>query len=141
MPPSPDSADVQRVGGQRVVSQRINRGFNRDRFSTYITDSEVSRSDLARLADVSIAAIRAWEGGKREPDVERLARVCAVLRVEVTDVVNVPDDECMPSDLRIRCGRTASELPRTCVAERGDTGAERPPNGQEQRGRGRPKAR
>lgn len=70
----------------------------------------MSRLDVARLADVSADTLSSWEHRGGTPDIERLARVCAVLRVEVTDVVNVPDDECMPSDLRIRCGLTQVQL-------------------------------
>ena len=44
------------------------------------------------------------------PDIERLSRLCAVLGIEVTDLVHVPDDEAMPSDFRIRKGLTQVQL-------------------------------
>lgn len=70
----------------------------------------VPRSDLARLAGISVAALRSWDRRGGAPDIERLCRLCAVLGVDVTDFVRVPDGEVLPSDLRIRKGLTQVQL-------------------------------
>ncbi|APA78392.3 helix-turn-helix domain-containing protein [Mycobacterium avium] len=92
------------------MGRRVQRGFDRDLFRDAIKAAGVSRSDLARLADISPATIHSWERRGGTPDIERLARIAGVLGVEVTAFVHVPDDECLPSDLRNRRGLTQVQL-------------------------------
>jgi transcriptional regulator with XRE-family HTH domain len=92
------------------VGRRIRRGFDRDRFSEVVRTAGVPRSDLARLAGISAATLHSWERRGGFPDVERLARFAAVLSMDVTEFVHVPDHECMPSDLRVRKGLTQVQL-------------------------------
>lgn len=95
------------------VGRRVKRGFDLDAFRAAVAAAEaggVSRSDLARLADISPATVHAWERRGGAPDIERLARICGVLGIDVTVLVHVPDEECLPSDLRIRQGLTQVQL-------------------------------
>jgi len=95
-----------------TVGRRVHRGFNREALRAALAHAEaggVPRSDLARLAGISAATIRSWDRGGA-PDIERLSRLCAVLDIAITDVVQVPDDEALPSDLRIRKGLTQVQL-------------------------------
>lgn len=92
------------------MGRRVRRGFDRDLFREAIKASGVPRSDLARLADISAATIHSWERRGGSPDIERLARIAGVLGVDVTAFVHVPDDECFPSDLRVRKGLTQVQL-------------------------------
>lgn len=111
------------------MGQRVRRGFDRGRFHEAVEASGVSRSDLARLAGISSATIHSWERRDGAPDIERLARIAGVLGHDVDEFVQVPDDECMPSDLRVRKGLTqvqlasAAGLSTTVVSafERGET--------------------
>lgn len=70
----------------------------------------MTRSDIARLADMSPWTIRSWERRDVAPDIDRLARVAEILEVDVAELIQVPDDECMPSDLRLRRGLTQVQL-------------------------------
>ncbi|MEB3033328.1 helix-turn-helix transcriptional regulator [[Mycobacterium] nativiensis] len=94
----------------RGLSRRVSRGFSRERFQAAIEQAGVSQSDIARLADVSAATIRSWVRRGGAPDIERLTRIAKVLELDVAAFVEVPDDEAMPSDLRIRCGLTQVQL-------------------------------
>lgn len=92
------------------MGRRVRRGFDRELFREAIAASGVPRSDLARLADISAATIHSWERRGGTPDIERLARIAAVLGTDVNAFVYVPDDECLPSDLRVRKGLTQVQL-------------------------------
>lgn len=95
------------------MGRRVQRGFDREAFRAALSTAKgngVPRSDLARLAGISAATIRGWDRRGGAPDIERLSRLCAVLGVEVTDFVRVPDNETLPSDLRIRKGLTQVQL-------------------------------
>ena len=70
----------------------------------------MSRGDIARLAEMSPASIHSWLRRGVDPDVERLSRVAKVLEIDMSEFVHVPDDECFPSDLRIRAGLTQVQL-------------------------------
>lgn len=92
------------------MGRRVRRGFDRELFRDAIAASGMPRSDLARLADISPATIHSWERRGGSPDIERLARIAAVLGVDVNAFVYVPDGECLPSDLRVRKGLTQVQL-------------------------------
>ncbi len=92
------------------MSRRVSRGFDCARLSALLAAAGMTRSDIARLADISAHTLSAWVNRGVTPDIERLTRVCAVLGAKVTDVVIVDDADCMPSDLRIRRGLTQVQL-------------------------------
>lgn len=95
------------------MGRRVHRGFDRDALRAALKTAKangVPRSDLARLAGISAATIRSWDRRGGAPDIERLSRLCGVLGIAITDLVRVPDDEAMPSDLRIRQGLTQVQL-------------------------------
>lgn len=92
------------------MSRRIRRGFDPGRFREVIGRSGIRQDDLARLAEVDVSTLWRWGKGGGSPDVEALARVAAVLQVPITELVDVPDDEAMPADLRIRRGLTQVDL-------------------------------
>ena len=54
--------------------------------------------------------MRSWEHRGGAPDIERLSRIAKILEVDVAEFVRVPDEECMPSDLRLRRGLTQMQL-------------------------------
>lgn len=95
------------------MGRRVHRGFDREALRAALKAAKangVPRSDLARLAGISVSTLRSWDRRGGAPDIERLSRLCAVLGIEVTDLVHVPDDEAMPSDFRIRKGLTQVQL-------------------------------
>lgn len=92
------------------MGRRVRRGFDRELFREAVKAAGLPRSDLARLADISPATIHSWERRGGSPDVERLARIAAVLGVDITAFVHVSDDECFPADLRVRKGLTQVQL-------------------------------
>lgn len=69
----------------------------------------MSTGDIGRISGVSPATIRTWLRGGH-PDIERLSRVAAALDLELTVLVEVPDEQCFPSDLRNRKGLTQVQL-------------------------------
>jgi transcriptional regulator with XRE-family HTH domain len=92
------------------LSRRVRRGFRREHFIDVLDASGMSRGDIARLAEMSPATIKSWERRGGSPDIERLSRVARLLEVDMGEFVYVPDDECFPSDLRIRVGLTQVQL-------------------------------
>ena len=94
------------------MGQSVRRGFQLRRLAAAIEQCGMSRPDLARLAEISPVSIGGWLEGARAPDIERLARVAAVLKVPVSEFVQVPVDERMPSDLRFMAGMTQVVLAR-----------------------------
>ncbi|HEY5853244.1 MAG TPA: helix-turn-helix transcriptional regulator, partial [Aldersonia sp.] len=69
--------------------------------------------DVARVADVAVSALRAWERGDRGPQVDRLAAVAQVLDVPMNTLVDLDPVRCTLVDLRILTGRTQNELARS----------------------------
>ncbi|WP_052056724.1 helix-turn-helix domain-containing protein [Rhodococcoides fascians] len=96
----------------RSVSRRVTRGFDPVKLAELRTNRRITRSDLARLAEVGESTLHHWERGTRSPQVDLLARVVAKLDATVQDVVSVPDAETFPGDLRVRAGLTQPELGR-----------------------------
>ena len=92
------------------MGRRVRRGFDRELFREAVKAAGLPPADLARLADISPATIHSWERRGGSPDVERLARIAAVLGVDITAFVHVSDDECFPADLRVRKGLTQVQL-------------------------------
>jgi transcriptional regulator with XRE-family HTH domain len=112
------------------MSRRILRGFDALRFRAARETAGLTRGDLARLAQVSAAAIAAWENERNRPQVDSLARAATTLKVEMHDLVVVPDDQRYLSDLRVQRGLTQPQLGKLAgvstthlgALERGETG-------------------
>lgn len=91
------------------MSRRVERGFQRERFIEAVRGTIMTTGDLGRLSRVAPATIRSWLRGGY-PDIERLTRVAATLDLDIAELIQVPDDECFPSDLRLRKGLTQVQL-------------------------------
>lgn len=96
----------------RSVSRRVTRGFDPVKLAELRANHHMTRSDLARLAEIGESTLHHWERGTRSPQVDLLARVLDQLDATVQDVVTIPDAETFPGDLRIRAGLTQPELGR-----------------------------
>lgn len=92
------------------VSRRVMRGFHPDTFRELRECAGFTRGDLARLADLSTAAVGAWESGRRRPQVDTLARAMKVLGRTMADVVVIPPDGRYLGDLRVLSGKTQPQL-------------------------------
>lgn len=91
------------------MSRRGVRGFNARALIDARRASGLSLGDLARLADVSDAAIHHWETGHAAPQVDSLRRVTSALGLAIADVLDLSVDECSLVDLRSMAGVTQSE--------------------------------
>lgn len=91
------------------MSRRVERGFQRERLKEAVRGTAMTTGDLGRLSRVAPATIRTWLRGGH-PDIERLARVAATLDLDIGELIQVPDDKCFPSDLRLRRGLTQVQL-------------------------------
>ena len=94
------------------MTRRPLRGFDRERMIELRTEKGYTRGDLARFAEVSVAAVRSWESGQATPQVDRLARVANALEVPMSDLVQIPPHERYLGDLRIQAGLTQPQLAR-----------------------------
>ncbi|PQM45000.1 hypothetical protein C1Y40_04839 [Mycobacterium talmoniae] len=94
------------------MSHRVVRGFQRDRLIELREQAKMTPAELARLADLSPSTVASWERRDGAPDVARLVKVAEVLEVDFSELVDVPREEQMPSDLRIRKGLSQVELAR-----------------------------
>lgn len=92
------------------VTRRIIRGFDRAALKAAREAKGMSVGDVARVADVAVSALRAWERGDRGPQVDRLASVARVLEVPMSTLVDIDPARCTLVDLRILTGRTQNEL-------------------------------
>lgn len=92
------------------VTRRIIRGFDRAALKAAREAKGMSVVDVARVADVAVSALRAWERGDRGPQVDRLAAVARVLDVPMSTLVDLDPVRCTLVDLRILTGRTQNEL-------------------------------
>ncbi|MGN0040492.1 helix-turn-helix transcriptional regulator [Rhodococcus sp. (in: high G+C Gram-positive bacteria)] len=92
------------------MTRRPLRGFDRERLIDLRTEKGYTRGDLARFAEVSVAAVRSWESGQATPQVDRLARVANALEVPLSDLVRIPPHERYLGDLRVQAGLTQPQL-------------------------------
>jgi len=92
------------------MTRRPLRGFDRERLIDLRTEKGYTRGDLARFAEVSVAAVRAWESGQATPQVDRLARVAAALDVSMSELVRIPPHDRYLGDLRVQAGLTQPQL-------------------------------
>ena len=75
-----------------------------------IAENATKFGDLARFAEVSVAAVRAWESGQATPQVDRLARVAAALDVPMSELVRISPHDRYLGDLRVQAGLTQPQL-------------------------------
>lgn len=92
------------------MTRRVLRGFDADRFRRRRLELNLTRADLGRLADISAAAVTAWEQGRRKPQVDTLARAAVVLKAPLEQLVRVPRDQRYVGDLRVIQGLTQPAL-------------------------------
>ena len=92
------------------MSRKVLRGFDPQRFRAARASAQLSRSELARLADISVGSVRAWEVGEVTPQVDTLARTAKVLGVSIAELVPLEDDDLQLVDLRVRAGLTQPQL-------------------------------
>ncbi|ATY17237.1 XRE family transcriptional regulator (plasmid) [Amycolatopsis sp. AA4] len=92
------------------MSIGVRRGFDPEALAAARRQRGLSRGDLARLADISPAAVASLETGRRQPQVDSLARIAAALGIAVRDLVPIPDEQRHLSDLRVHAGLTQAAL-------------------------------
>ncbi len=95
-----------------MTRRPLRGGFDRERLIDLRTKrGGYTRGDLARFAEVSVAAVRAWESGQATPQVDRLARVVTALEVPMSELVRIPPPhERYLGDLRVQAGLTQPQL-------------------------------
>ncbi|WP_262365857.1 helix-turn-helix transcriptional regulator [Gordonia sp. OPL2] len=67
---------------------------------------------LARLARVGRSTVHHWESGTTTPQVDVLRKVCELLDVPISTVVQIDPANAYPADLRVLAGLTQPELGR-----------------------------
>ncbi|UDH01722.1 helix-turn-helix transcriptional regulator [Rhodococcus opacus] len=92
------------------MSRRILRGFSTEHLVVLRENKGLSRGELARLADVSIGTVQAWETGRATPSVDTLLRVAGVLGVSMEEVVRIDPEVRFLGDLRVLAGMTQPQL-------------------------------
>lgn len=92
------------------MSRTVTSGFNPTAFRAAREAAGVTRADLARVSDVSVGALHAWETSRSLPQVDTLSRAVAALGLAMRDVIDVQDGEELLSDLRVLKGMTQPEL-------------------------------
>ena len=105
------------------VSRRVMRGFSPDRLSQIRRERNFSLSDLARLANIGRSTLHHWETGHATPQIDLLARAAETLGVSIGDLVQVPEEERFPGDLRILSGLTQPQLGRDAEIPTATVGA------------------
>jgi transcriptional regulator with XRE-family HTH domain len=92
------------------VSRRILRGFSREAFVEQRDKAKCSRADLARLADISVGAVFAWETGTATPQVDTLLKVAEALSVPIGTFIDLDENDRYLGDLRVLAGLTQPQL-------------------------------
>ncbi|WP_037174574.1 helix-turn-helix transcriptional regulator [Rhodococcoides fascians] len=92
------------------MSRRILRGFSRSALVQHREDAGYSRADLARLADISVGAVYAWETGSATPQVDTLLKVAEALSISIREFVVLDEDDRYLGDLRVLAGMTQPRL-------------------------------
>lgn len=92
------------------MTRRVLRGFSPTQFANIRRRRGLSITDLARLADVGLSTVKAWEAGRRTPQVDLLARVMRLLQTPIEDVVALGPKERYPGDWRVIRGLTQPQL-------------------------------
>lgn len=92
------------------VTRRILKGFDRQALIAARAAATMTQGDLARIAGVSLTAIRDWEKGNNTPQVDKLAIVARTLDVPLSTLVVIAEIDRTLADLRILAGLTQPEL-------------------------------
>lgn len=74
------------------------------RMRKYREALNLSQKDFAKLIDVSNSRVSNWEQGINRPDVDILARICEVLKVSPSELldIDIPHSEDVAEDLCVR---------------------------------------
>ncbi len=94
----------------RRMSRHVLRGFDGLRLTQLRIARGIGASELARVAGVSDNAIRNWEKGRVLPQIDKLASVMKILESSLDEVIIVPSDQRLLSDLRVLNGLTQPAL-------------------------------
>lgn len=92
------------------MSRRVMRGFDTTEFADARRRRGLSVGELARLAEVGVSTIHAWEAGRSTPQVDLLARVMEILDAPISQVVPIEPADRYPGDWRVLKGFTQPAL-------------------------------
>lgn len=92
------------------MPRSVVRGFSGARLRSRRRDRGLTTDDLGDLAGVSAQVVSAWETGRYLPTPHLLGRVAAALHITIEDLVVLPQDKALLSDLRGQAGLTQSEV-------------------------------
>ncbi|OFE08704.1 hypothetical protein A5N83_11410 [Rhodococcus sp. 1139] len=92
------------------MTRRILKGFDPAALVRTRTIRKFTRSDLARIASISLTALGNWEAGRATPQVDTLAKVAAALGVPMDTLIPIPEKDRTLADLRNIAGLTQPQL-------------------------------
>ncbi|TDL02899.1 helix-turn-helix domain-containing protein [Mycobacterium paragordonae] len=92
------------------MTRRVLRGFTPRAFLETRQRRGLSQADLARLADLGLSTIKAWESGRRSPQVDLLKRAMDILETPIDEVVLIAPADRYPGDWRVIQGMTQPQL-------------------------------
>ncbi len=95
-----------------TVPRSVVRGFSGARLRQRRTERGFTIDDLGDLAGVSPPVVSGWETGRYLPTPHLLGRVAAALNITIQDLVVLPPEKAMLSDLRTQAGLTQADVAR-----------------------------
>ena len=102
--------DLQRAPLGETVPRSVVRGFSGARLRQRRTERGFTTDDLADLAGVSPPVVSGWETGRYLPTPHLLGRAAAALDITIQDLVVLPPDKALLSDLRAQAGLTQADV-------------------------------
>ncbi len=103
--------DCPRLG--ETVPRSVVRGFSGARLRQRRTERGFTIDDLGDLAGVSPPVVSGWETGRYSPTPHLLDRVATALHITIQDLVVLPPEKAMLSDLRTQAGLTQADVAKT----------------------------
>jgi len=97
---NPSAGAVEHVRRESSVGRGRLRGFDAARLRDARRAANLTLEVLAARADVSQAAIGAWELGSNAPEPQWIASVCRVLGITIRSLVNLAEEEAELRDFR-----------------------------------------
>lgn len=67
------------------------REMLRDNLKYYLSKSNYKQNVFAELVGVKPAAVSQWLNGKNSPDIETIAKICDVLKINFSDLISYPE--------------------------------------------------
>lgn len=93
-----------------TVPRSVVRGFSGARLRQRRTERGFTTDDLGDLAGVSPPVVSGWETGRYLPTPHLLGRVAAALHITIQDLVVLPPEKALLSDLRTQAGLTQADV-------------------------------